>query len=107
MDRNKRSARALAVHSCCTTHGPHQEEVMEFTTCYCPYPQCTHYGKRGFNAHLVRCGADRGIPRLLCTKCQGTFSVRQGTAYLGSIQNTCQNRSQATRGLNRTRKNNR
>ena len=56
---------------------------MEFTTCYCPYPQCTHYGKRGFNAHLVRCGADRGIPRLLCTKCQGTFSVRQGTAYFG------------------------
>jgi hypothetical protein len=46
---------------------------MEFTTCYCPYPLCTHYGKRGFNAHLVRCGADRGIPRLLCTQCQGTF----------------------------------
>src|SRR5712692_6384671 len=56
---------------------------MEFTTCYCPYPQCTHYGKRGFNAHLVRCGADRGIPRLLCTRCQGTFSVHQGTAYFG------------------------
>jgi len=56
---------------------------MEFTTCYCPHPQCTHYGKRGFNAHLIRCGADRGIPRLLCTKCQGTFSVRQGTAYFG------------------------
>ena len=56
---------------------------MEFTTCYCPHPQCTHYGKRGFDAHLVRCGADRGIPRLLCTMCQGTFSVRQGTAYFG------------------------
>src|SRR6266849_7249556 len=56
---------------------------MEFTTCYCPYPQCTHYGQRGFDAHLVRCGADRGIPRLLCTICQGTFSVRQGTAYFG------------------------
>jgi hypothetical protein len=56
---------------------------MEFITCYCPHPQCTHYGKRGFDAHLVRCGADRGIPRLLCTMCQGTFSVRQGTAYFG------------------------
>jgi transposase-like protein len=54
---------------------------MDFTTCYCPYPQCMHYGQRGFGAHLVHCGADRGIPRLLCTMCQGTFSVRQGTAY--------------------------
>ena len=33
--------------------------------------------------HLVRRGADRGIPRLLCTKCKGTFSARQGTAYFG------------------------
>ena len=56
---------------------------MEFTTCYCPHPQCTHYGQRGFGTHLVHCGADRGIPRLLCTMCQGTFSVRQGTAYFG------------------------
>src|SRR5262245_23738485 len=56
---------------------------MEFTTCYCPHPQCTHYGQRGFDAHLVRCGADRGIPRLLCTMCQSTFSVRHGTAYFG------------------------
>jgi transposase-like protein len=56
---------------------------MEFTTCDCPHPQCTHYGQRGFGTHLVRCGADRGIPRLLCTMCQGTFSVRQGTAYFG------------------------
>jgi IS1 family transposase/transposase-like protein len=55
---------------------------MEFTTCYCPYPQCTHYGRRG-GAHLVRRGADRGVPRLLCTKCKGTFSARQGTAYFG------------------------
>src|SRR5256885_17073149 len=37
----------------------------------------------GEDVHLVRCGADRGIPRLLCTMCQGTFSVRQGTAYFG------------------------
>jgi hypothetical protein len=27
---------------------------MEFTTCGCPHPQCTPYGKRGFNAPLVR-----------------------------------------------------
>jgi len=26
---------------------------MEFTTSYCPNPQCTHYGQRGFGAHLV------------------------------------------------------
>ena len=57
--------------------------MEEFTTCDCPHPQCTHYGKRGVNAHLVRCGADRDIPRLLCTRYQGTFSVRQGTAYVG------------------------
>ena len=56
---------------------------MELTTCYCPYPQCSHDGKRGFGAHLVGRGADRGIPRLLCTKCKGTFSARQGTAYFG------------------------
>src|SRR5215475_10859197 len=56
---------------------------MEFTTSYCPNPQCTHYGQRGFGAHLVRRGADRGIPRLLCTRCEGTFSARQGMAYFG------------------------
>jgi transposase-like protein/IS1 family transposase len=56
---------------------------MECTTCYCPNPPGTHYGKRGFDAHLIRRGADRGIPRLLCTMCEGTFSARQGTAYFG------------------------
>ena len=56
---------------------------MEFTTCYCPHPQCSHYGKRGFGAHLVCRGANRGIPRLLCTMCKGTFSAREGTAYHG------------------------
>ena len=55
---------------------------MEFTTCYCPHPQCTHYGRCG-GAHLVHRGVDRGIPRLLCSKCKGTFSARQGTAYFG------------------------
>ena len=44
---------------------------MEFTTCYCPNPQCTYYGTRRIGAHLVRRGADRGIPRLLCTGCKG------------------------------------
>ncbi len=53
---------------------------MEFTTCSCPHPQCTHDGKRGFDAHLVRCGADRGIPQRLCTLWQGTFAVRHGRA---------------------------
>ena len=47
---------------------------MECTTYYWPSPQCTHYGKHGFDAHLVRRGTDRGIPRLLCTMCKGTFS---------------------------------
>jgi hypothetical protein len=56
---------------------------MEFTPCYCPPPPCTPYGQRGFDAHLGRCGADRGSPRLLCTLCQGTFAVRHGTAYCG------------------------
>ena len=56
---------------------------MECTTCYCPNPQCTHYGKRGFGAHLVRRGADHGIPRLLCTRCESTFSARRGTADFG------------------------
>jgi hypothetical protein len=56
---------------------------MEFTTSYGPNLQCTPDGQRGFGAHLVRRGADRGIPRLLCTRCEGTFSARQGTAYFG------------------------
>jgi len=56
---------------------------MEFTTSYCPTPPCTHYGQRGFGAPLVRRGADRGIPRLLCPRCEGTLSARQGTAYCG------------------------
>src|SRR5258706_10260913 len=64
------------------TYSLHQEGAMAFTTCYCPHPQCTHYGKRG-GIHRVRRGADRGMPRLLCTKCKGTFSARQGTAYFG------------------------
>ena len=58
---------------------------MEFTTCYCPHPQCTHYGKRGFNAHLIRCGADRGIPQLLCTMCQGRASAGPSAASLAAI----------------------
>jgi hypothetical protein len=49
----------------------------------CPHPQGTHDGPRGCGAPLVHGGADRGIPRLLCTMCQGTFSVRQGTASCG------------------------
>jgi hypothetical protein len=59
---------------------------MEFTTSYCPNLQCTHYGKRGFGTHLVHRGADRGIPRLLCTRCDGTFSARQGTACFESME---------------------
>ena len=56
---------------------------MAFTTCYGPHPPCPHDGQRGFGTPLVRCGADRGLPRRLCTMCQGTFPVRQGTAYFG------------------------
>ena len=56
---------------------------MEFATCSCPTPQCAHHGQRGCGAPLVRRGAGRGLPRLLCTMCQGTFSARQGTAYCG------------------------
>ena len=51
---------------------------MECTTGSCPHPQGTPDGQRGFGTHLVRCGAERGIPRLLCTKGQSMFSVRQG-----------------------------
>lgn len=56
---------------------------MEFTTSYCPNLQGTPYGKRGFGTHLVHRGAARGIPRLLCTRCDGTFSAPQGRAYFG------------------------
>ena len=56
---------------------------MACTPCYCPHPPCTPYGPRGFGTPLVHCGADRGMPRLLCTMCKGTFSVRQGPAYFG------------------------
>lgn len=54
---------------------------MDFSTCYCPNKQCFHYGLRGFGDHLVRRGYDGKVPRLLCTMCQHTFSVRHGTAY--------------------------
>jgi|SRR6516165_3268593 len=59
---------------------------MEFTTSYCPNPQCTHYGQRCFGAHLVRRGADRGIPRLLCTRCEGTFWHVRVRRTLGYVQ---------------------
>src|SRR5262245_13616259 len=54
------------------SHGVHYQLLSE--------PPMHAYGQRGFGAHLVHRGADRGIPRLLCTRCEGTFSARQGTA---------------------------
>ena len=54
---------------------------MDFSTCYCPNKQCSHYGLHGFGYHLVRRGYDGDVPRLLCKMGQPTFSVRQGTAY--------------------------
>ena len=56
---------------------------MELSTCYCPHQHCSHYGLPGFGRHLVRCGWDGTVPRLLCNMCQGTFSSRHGTAYFG------------------------
>jgi transposase-like protein len=56
---------------------------MELSTCYCPYQHCSHYGLPGVGRHLVRCGWDGTVPRLLCNMCQGTFSARHGTAYFG------------------------
>jgi len=58
---------------------------MELTTCYCPNPQCAYFGVRGWGQHLVRRGYDGSIPRLLCTHCHRTFSLRQGTAYFGIV----------------------
>lgn len=58
---------------------------MELTTSYCPNPHCVSFGVQGWEQHLVRRGYDRGIPRLLCTHCHRTFSVRQGTAYFGLV----------------------
>ena len=59
---------------------------MEFTTSYCPNRQCTHYGKRGFGAHLVRRGADHGIPRLLCTRCEAPFRLARVRRTSGYVQ---------------------
>jgi hypothetical protein len=56
---------------------------MECPPCSGPHAHGTHDGQRGRGAHLGRCGADRGRPRLLCPMGQGTFSVRQGPAYCG------------------------
>jgi hypothetical protein len=47
------------------------------------HPPCTHYGQRGFGVPRVRRGADHGRPRLLCTRCAGTVSARQGIASCG------------------------
>ena len=56
---------------------------MEFTTSLSAPAMHAIRPTYGFGTHLVRCGADRGIPRLLCTMCKRTFSARQGTAYFG------------------------
>src|SRR6516165_10675873 len=58
---------------------------MEFTTSYCPNPQCTHYGQRGFGAHLVYRGADRGIPRLLSEYAAdvGVQIIRRSPRHIG------------------------
>ncbi len=56
---------------------------MDLATTYCPNRTCALYGRYGWGAHLVRCGFDRGIQRLMCTHCNETFSARHGTAYFG------------------------
>ena len=56
---------------------------MEFCTYTYPHPRCTLDSKRGCDAPLGRCKANRGIPRLLCTMYQGTFSMRQSITYCG------------------------
>lgn len=56
---------------------------MELSTCYCPNPDCSHYGARGWGQHLIRNGSARGVPRLKCTMCKRTFSIRHGTTYFG------------------------
>src|SRR5262245_7160413 len=56
---------------------------MECATSDCPNPHCTHSGHHGFGVHLIRRGADRGMPRLLCPRGESPLSARQGTASFG------------------------
>jgi len=56
---------------------------MDEKTCYCPNRACPKYGIQGQDSRIVRRGFDNGIQRLQCVMCKTTFSIRQGTAYLG------------------------
>ena len=56
---------------------------MDAKTCYCPNRTCSKYRIQGQDSHIVHKGFDNGIQRLQCAMCKTTFSIRQGTAYLG------------------------
>ena len=56
---------------------------MECTPGYGPHPPCSPDSRSGFGEHLGRRGVARGLPRLLYTMGQRTFSARQGPAYFG------------------------
>ncbi|MBL7183124.1 MAG: helix-turn-helix domain-containing protein [Anaerolineae bacterium] len=56
---------------------------MDAKTCYCPNRACRSYGIQGQDSHIVHRGFDNSIQRLQCAMCKTTFSIRQGTAYLG------------------------
>jgi len=56
---------------------------MDAKTCYCPNRACSKYRIQGQGSHIVHKGFDNGIQRLQCAMCKTTFSIRQGTAYLG------------------------
>ena len=59
---------------------------MTFTTCYCPNPQCTHYGQRGFQKHLrpgeepIKAFLDCSVP---CVKARFQCARAQRTSVCG------------------------
>ena len=61
---------------------------MDAKTCYCPNRACLQYRIQGQGSHIVYKGFDNGIQRLQCAMCKTTFSIRQGTAYLGIRDDT-------------------
>jgi len=56
---------------------------MDTKTSYCPNRTCTNYGIQAPDGEIILKGFDNGIRRLQCKSCKSTFSIRQGTAYMG------------------------
>ena len=56
---------------------------MDYTTCYCHYPQCPMYGQIAPRAQVKMHDWQRQGSRFRCARCGGIVSATTGTAYAG------------------------